>query len=69
MARRFGFADGRVVARSIKAEARETCPDDIQGQKEYILGYVGDLLSENLNPHGKPWPATFWRGLGAELKR
>jgi len=69
MARRFGVADGRVVARSIRQEARETCPDDPQGQDAYTLAYVAQLLHENRSPHSKPWPATFWRGLGEGLKR
>jgi hypothetical protein len=60
---------GHTVARQIKAEAAETCPDDYQGQQAYMLGVLGAMLAENKAPNGKPWPAPFWRGLGEEINK
>ena len=69
MAQNFGFAAGKAVGRGVKAEAEESLPDDYQGQREYILSYIAEMLEENKNPYGKPWSASFWRGLGTELGR
>jgi hypothetical protein len=65
----FTSVDGRATAISIKREARETFPDSPDAASAYTLGELATLMEENRTPLGKPWPATFWRGLGKELKR
>jgi hypothetical protein len=65
----YTVVDGRAVAVAIKRSAARQFPDDLGAQDSYIRRWVADLLERNLTPLGKPYPASFWRGLGKELKK